>query len=98
MTAMVSVVRDGAVVNVQQLAYARNGKVARLGAIGGARYVLAEVHGGNAGNIIAKRIGKDLMLQQESEGAEPVSLIIEDFYGSEGQLVSLDANGEYVAY
>lgn len=99
MTAMVSVVRDGAVVHSRLLANASNGAAARIGATGGARYVLAEKSGDAAGGkITAKRIGNDLVLEQAAQDGAPLSLVIEDFYASDSQLVGLGADGEYVAY
>lgn len=99
MTAMVSVVSGGTVVQAQQFAGARDGKTVRISAIKGARYVLAEMHGGvAAGEITVKRVGSNLVVEQSVEGSDPESLIIEDFYGSDGQLVGLGANGEYLEY
>ncbi|MEN5209141.1 Ig-like domain-containing protein [Stenotrophomonas terrae] len=77
----------------------KNGKGARIAAIKGARYVLAEMHGGvAAGDISVKRVGKNLVIEQQKAGAESASVVIEDFYGNEGQLVGLGADGEYLEY
>jgi len=86
------------VVHVQQFAGMQNGKAMRISAVKGARYVLAEMHGGVAGDISVKRVGKNLVIEQQKAGVEPASVVIEEFYGSEGQLVGLGADGEYLEY
>ncbi|AMJ56836.1 hypothetical protein AXG53_09435 [Stenotrophomonas sp. KCTC 12332] len=86
-------------VHVQQFAGMQNGKAMRISAVKGARYVLAEMHGGvAAGDISVKRVGKNLVIEQQKAGVEPASVVIEEFYGSEGQLVGLGADGEYLEY
>ena len=97
MTAMISVVSGDAVVGSQRFSVAKSGKVARISAVKGARYLLADGDGSSMEGVTVKRAGQNLVLEQQSD-AEHATLIIEDFFGSEGQLVGLTANGEYLSY
>ena len=98
MAVILSVVNAGSVVGAQQLGSASNG-VPRIKAVAGARYVLSDSLGGNvATDVVVKRVGKNLLISQEAEGVEQGALVIEDFYGSDGQLVSEAADGQYHSY
>ena len=95
MAVIISVVSGGSVAQVQQLGSEKNG-VARISAIGGARYVLADTQGGGAAaDVTVKRVGKNLVIGRGLDGAEQEALIIEDYYGSGGQLVAQAADGSY---
>ena len=57
MTAMISVVSGDAVVGSQRFSVAKSGKVARISAVKGARYVLADGDGSNMEGVTVKRAG-----------------------------------------
>lgn len=65
----------------------------------GGSYILAEGEKGVAPqNITVKRVGKDLHVSLEGAGLDQPQLIIEDFYGSDSQLVGMAEDGEYHEY
>ncbi|MEG1680463.1 MAG: Ig-like domain-containing protein, partial [Stenotrophomonas sp.] len=98
MAVIVSVVSGGSVVGARQLGGAKQG-IARISAVEGARYVLADTLGGGAAaGVTIKRVGRNLVIGQTSEGAEQDALVIEEFYGSGGQLVAQAADGSYQDY
>lgn len=97
MAAIVSVVSGGAVVQTQRFDGLNIGQSMRLGAISGARYMLSE-SGASASSVFAKRVGKNLLLEQRSESSESSTLVIDGFFASDAQLLGLSAEGEYVPY
>lgn len=79
MAMIISVVSGGSVIGVRQIGAAAHGG-SRMKAVAGARYVLAESLGGNApAGVSVKRIGKDLVIGQTSDGAQDATFIIEDY-------------------
>lgn len=98
MTTMVSVVSGGSVVHAQKFAGARDGKWGRIAAVKGARYIVEEVQDGAAGDINVMRVGRNLVIEQAAKGREAERAVIEDFYGSEGQLFGVGADGQYLEY
>ncbi len=97
MAAIVSMVSGGVVVLTQRFNSFNSGKPVRMGAINGARYVLAE-DGAIASGVYAKRVGTSLFLVQHSELNEPSALIIDDFFGRGAQLLGMGTEGEYLPY
>lgn len=99
MAAMISVVSGGAVVDARPFSSVKSGKVARIAATKGARYVLADAPDGSAvADVKASRAGNDLVLEQGSDDTAQTTLIIEGFFGSDAQLVGVGAQGEYLLY
>lgn len=95
---IISMVSGGSVIGARHFGAAAHG-VSRIKAVADARYVLAESLGGNApAGVSVKRIGTDLVIGQTSDAAEEATFIIEDFYGSTGQLVSQGNDGQYQSY
>ncbi|MGE8289124.1 MAG: Ig-like domain-containing protein, partial [Stenotrophomonas sp.] len=99
MSVIVSVVGGSSVVSSKELVAAKGGKPVRIKAIRGGKYVLAEGEQRiGPENITVKRVGKNLLVALEGTKPEHAELIIEDFFGSEGQLVGLAEDGEYHEY
>ena len=99
MSVIVSVVGGSSVVSSKELMAAKGGKPVRIKAIRGGKYVLAEGEQRiGPENITVKRVGKNLLVALEGTKPEHAELIIEDFFGSEGQLVGLAEDGEYHEY
>ena len=99
MAVIISVVSGGSVVQAQQLGSKKSSATTRISAIEGARYVLADTQGGGAAaGVTVKRIGKNLVIGRDLDGAEQEALIIEDYFGSGGQLVAQAADGSYQDY
>ncbi|HWX01532.1 Ig-like domain-containing protein [Collimonas sp.] len=76
------------------------GSAAKVKAPRGGKFILAEADSGAAPeNITVQRVGNDLQLSLE--GAEQPALIIEDYYGQDGQqaeLVGVAEDGAYYTY
>ncbi|WP_198386886.1 hypothetical protein, partial [Burkholderia ubonensis] len=76
-----------------------NGGPTKVRAIKGGKFILATEQTGHAPeNITIKRVGKNLHLGLEGESLEQPALIIEDYYGNEGQLVGMGEDGAYHEY
>ena len=80
----------------------QSGKAAgpvKIRAIKGGKFILADAKTGHAPeNITIKRVGKNLHVSLEGDDLEHPALIIEDFYGNEGQLVGMGEDGAYHEY
>lgn len=99
MTAIVSVLSGSSVVQSLVLQPAATGGAPRIRASAGGRFVLAGAENGVvAEGIAVKRMGKNLLLTEESEGSEHHALIIEDFFANQAQLFALGADGKYQPY
>lgn len=97
MAAIMSVLSGGVVVQMQRLQGVGSDMPVRLGAINGARYVLAD-DDAVASRVYAKRMGKNLLLEQHAELGGPFAVIVDDFFGSGAQLFGVGAEGEYLPY
>lgn len=99
MNVSISVVSDKTVVLNKLLAEAKGGKAVRVKAIKGAQYLLAE-NGSGVGpeNITVKRVGKNLHVSLEGSDMDQPELIIEEFFGSGGQLIGQAEDGLYHEY
>lgn len=99
MNVSVSVVSDKTIVLNKPLADAKGGKPVRVKAVKGAHYLLAE-NGSGVGpeNITVKRVGKNLHVALEGSDPDQPELIIEEFFGSGGQLVGQGEDGLYHEY
>ena len=76
-----------------------NGSPTKVRAIKGGKFILANEQTGHAPeNITIKRVGKNLHLSLEGDSLEQPALIIEDYYGNEGQLVGMGEDGAYHEY
>ena len=87
---------------ITQATELQSGKAAgpvKVRAIKGGKFILADTKTGHAPeNITIKRVGKNLLVSLEGDDLEHPSLIIEEFYGNEGQLVGLGEDGAYHEY
>ncbi|KVQ13424.1 hypothetical protein WJ98_27475, partial [Burkholderia ubonensis] len=71
----------------------------KVRAIKGGKFILASEQTGHAPeNITIKRVGKHLHLSLEGDDLGQPALIIEDYYGNEGQLVGMGEDGAYHEY
>ncbi|WP_232443729.1 Ig-like domain-containing protein, partial [Burkholderia ubonensis] len=76
-----------------------NGGPTKVRAIKGGKFILASEQTGHAPeNITIKRVGKHLHLSLEGDDLGQPALIIEDYYGNEGQLVGMGEDGAYHEY
>ncbi|MEG1680522.1 MAG: hypothetical protein RR326_10535, partial [Stenotrophomonas sp.] len=99
MSVSVSVVSDKTITSNKVLAEVKGGKVVRIKATKGGKYLLAEGEQGIAPeNITVKRVGKNLHVALEGTNPDRAELIIEDFFGNEGELIGLGEDGEYHEY
>lgn len=99
MTVIVSELSGGSVVQSLALQVADVARAPRIRAAVGGRYVLSGAENGVAADgIIVKRMGKNLLLTEESEGSAREALIIEDFFVNQGQMFGLGADGKYQPY
>ncbi|MEG1679585.1 MAG: Ig-like domain-containing protein, partial [Stenotrophomonas sp.] len=98
MTAIISMLSGGSVVQTQALRVQDGGKVVRIRAVPGGQYVVAREDGGAVAGLLAKRCGKSLLLAHEVDGVEQESLVIDDFYGNHARLFGVGADGRYQPY
>lgn len=95
----IAVVDGKTITQTQELRSAAAGEPVRIKAVRGGSYILAEGEKGVAPqNITVKRVGKDLHVSLEGAELDQPQLIIEDFYGSDSQLVGMAEDGEYHEY
>ncbi|WP_257127447.1 Ig-like domain-containing protein, partial [Burkholderia sp. MSMB1078WGS] len=86
---------------ITQTATLHGGKagVVKIRAIKGGQFILANDRTGHAPeNITIKRVGKNLHLSLEGDDLDHPSAVIEDFYGSEAQLLGVGEDGAYHEY
>ncbi|MEM4990765.1 Ig-like domain-containing protein [Collimonas sp. H4R21] len=77
----------------------KQGTASKVKAIRGGKYILADAETGTAPeNITVRRVGSDLHVSLEGTGYDQPELIIENFYGNEGQLVGVAEDGAYYQY
>ena len=99
MNVSISVVNDRAIVLYKSLADAKGGKSVRVKAVKGGQYLLAENDDGmGPENITVKRVGKNLHVALEGSDPDQPELVIENFVGSESQLVGLGEDSLYHEY
>jgi hypothetical protein len=95
----IAVVDGKTITQSQELRTAQQGDPVRIKAVRGGSYILAESEKGVAPeNVTIKRVGKDLHLSLEGAELDQPHLIIEDFYGSDSQLVGMAEDGAYYDY
>ncbi|PXX21400.1 MULTISPECIES: Ig-like domain-containing protein [Burkholderia] len=98
-TVKLAVVDGNTIKETLELRASQQGTAARVRAPQGAKFILAESQSGYAPqNITVSRVGKNLHLSLEGTSYDQPQLIIEDFYGNEGQLVGLGEDGAYHEY
>lgn len=99
MTAMISVASGDAVVGSLGFSTLNADGRARISAIKGARYVLAEADKESAAvGVTVERSGDDLLLTQHVPGSEDAWLTIEDFFAGQSQLLGIGSQGRYEEY
>ncbi|KRG67331.1 hypothetical protein ABB27_10790 [Stenotrophomonas terrae] len=99
MTAMISVASGDAVVGSLGFSTLNADGRARISAIKGARYVLAEADKESAAvGVTVERSGDDLVLTQHVPGSEDAWLTIEDFFAGQSQLLGIGSQGRYEEY
>ncbi|MBI3904393.1 MAG: Biofilm associated protein A, partial [Pseudomonas fluorescens] len=95
----IAVVDGKTITQTQELRSTKQGEPVRIKAVRGGSYILAEGDKGVAPeNITVKRVGKDLHVSLEGTDVDQPQLIIEDFYGSDSQLVGMAEDGAYHEY
>ncbi|MHC2599033.1 hypothetical protein ACVLVH_004716 [Kluyvera sp. 1366] len=83
---------------IQAVELSLKGNAAKIKAVPGGRYVLAEGEKlVGPENITLKRSGKNLLMMLENSSGEP-QLIIENFYDHPGELVGLGEDGDWHSY
>jgi hypothetical protein len=87
---------------ITQATELQGGKAAgpmKIRSVKGGKFMLADTKTGHAPeNITIKRAGKNLLVSLEGDDLEHPSLIIEDFYGNEAQIVGMGEDGAYHEY
>jgi len=96
---MISVARGNALVDIQRFSSVDTDGRARITASKGVRYMLTDAEGGSAAaDVMAERLGDDLILTQSAAGARTETLTIEDFFTSAATLSGLGASGAVQEY
>ncbi|MGK0162982.1 hypothetical protein, partial [Pseudomonas mosselii] len=63
------------------------------------KFILSDAETGAAPKgLIVRRVGKDLLLYLEGDAPETSSVLLEDFFANNAQLVGLDENGFYQTF
>ena len=98
MTAMISVVSGGAVVESWQFGRTGDGAVMRIAALDGADYVLSQLQDEFSAGLAVRRVGGRLVFEQDAGGSARSVLIIDGFFGSEARLFGIGADGGHLPY
>ncbi|WP_204357092.1 hypothetical protein, partial [Paraburkholderia tuberum] len=94
-----AVVDGSTIKQTVELRGSAQGAPVRVSAIKGGKFILAESKTGHGPeNITVRRSGKNLLVSLEGAELDQPQLIIEDFYGNEGELVGLGEDGSYHEY
>ncbi|MGM3276036.1 Ig-like domain-containing protein [Ralstonia sp. 24A2] len=97
-TIKLAVIQGKTITETAELHGGKSGSV-KVRAPKGGKFVLVDAQTAHAPeNITIKRVGKNLHLALEGDELDVPSLIVEDFYGSEGQLLGLGEDGSYYEY
>ena len=97
-TIKLAVIQGKTITETAELHGGKSG-VVRVRAPKDGKFVLVDAQTAHAPeNITIKRVGKNLHLALEGDELNAPSLIVEDFYGSEGQLLGLGEDGSYYEY
>lgn len=77
----------------------KQGAASKIQAVRGGKFILAEADTGvGPENITVRRVGGDLHVSLEGTDYDQPELVIENFYGNEGELVGVAEDGEYYRY
>ncbi|TDA47476.1 Ig-like domain-containing protein [Burkholderia pyrrocinia] len=97
-TIKLAVVNGKTVAQTVDLGQIQAGTAAKIKAVPNGQYILsdASLQGAGPKQVTAFRSGKDLYLSVD--GSSEPQLVIEDYYGSNGELLAQGADGQYYTY